>query len=141
MTTNVLQDGISVSRNINATNPEVEISGSRDALVRLASAFDGTRNVVSIPLAERQSKFYPKALELLVVVCDESRSSDLVNVQMIESRIEFSGAKSALLMICDSLVNVFEASCEAGEHFHLDYYPGNQVLEETPISLIFMCSE
>lgn len=136
-----MRGDISVSHDGDADRPEVQISGSGSALALLAAAFDGTQSNASLQLSRRQSKYYPASLEQLIVACDDSRSDELVQVNLTESGLIFIGAKAALLKISDSLRNVFSAKSEVGDHFQLDYYPGNQVLDETSITLIFTCDE
>lgn len=136
-----MRGAIYVSHDGDATSPEVQISGSGSALVMLATAFEGTKRNVSLQLSHRPNKYYPISLEELIVACDDSRPDGLVQVDLAGSGISFTGEKSALRKISDSLRNVFSARSGVGEHFQLDYYPGNQTLAETSITLIFACDE
>lgn len=132
---------ISVSHDGDGARPEVQVSGTGAALVQLASMFDGTRSSVSIKLSHQKEEHYPVSLEKLVIDRDQSRSNGLVKVELSRSQLLFSGSEIALMKICRSLENFFGEECKAGDHFQLDYYPGNQVLDETPITLIFACAE
>jgi hypothetical protein len=44
-----------------------------------------------------------------------------------------------LNILADSLINVSDDEAEIRDHFHLHYYEGSNVLNETNCSLIFIC--
>jgi hypothetical protein len=121
-------------------NPEIEISGSSDTLVKLGETFNGLDKSLEIKASFKKSQFYSHCLGYLVLNL-MNEGNDLLTIKVINNNLIFSGTLKAFKNLGQSLINFFEENPKEGKHFHLDYYEGNQVLAQTNCHLIFMCSK
>lgn len=70
-----------------------------------------------------------------IISSDDGR----VSTQIKDNKFIIIGNSIALSILGDSLNNFFDKESKKYDHFHIDYYDGNDVLNPTNISLIFMC--
>ena len=118
--------------------PEVQISGSVKALADLGELLNKAEGRVKWDIPVQENEYYPVNLEALVVEASQS-GGDRITVTINESNFCLEGTTVALNKLGDSLINFFDVETTIGEHFQLDYYEGNEVLNETKCHLIFMC--
>lgn len=118
--------------------PEVQISGSVKALNALGKLLNTLKDhlVLDIPMLE--SEFYPVTVGTLDVEI-ENRENDLLMVTIDEVVFKLRGTSVAFNKLGDSLLNYFDSDSNDGDHFQLDYYKGNELLDKTNCHLIFIC--
>lgn len=93
---------------------------------------------ISLDVPHMEDKYYPVSIRKLNMrVLDAGNHCLTVTVK--EEEIDLQGTAQAFGKLGESLVNVFGGFASVGEHFHLDYYEGNQILNETRCHLIFIC--
>ncbi|MFZ3194386.1 MAG: hypothetical protein WA154_14430 [Moraxellaceae bacterium] len=121
------------------SRPEVKTSGSAASLAALGLFFnEGTESaILDVPVLE--SKFYRFSINLIKIEIAKN-SNDRLAIEVNENNLHLSGSKLAFNKLADSLINFFDSTSEEGEHFHLDYYEENQILNKTNCHLIFVCS-
>ncbi|WP_298940354.1 hypothetical protein [uncultured Psychromonas sp.] len=118
--------------------PEVQISGSVKALTDFGETLNETEEYVKYDIAVQNNEYYPANIKALVVESSES-GGDRLTVTINESCFSLIGTTVALNKLGDSLLNFFDVETSIGEHFQLDYYESNEILNETKCHLIFMC--
>ncbi len=64
-------------------------------------------------------------------------SNKLLSIEIVENIVCFVGPMVCFEKLGQSLLNFFSENISPGQHFHLDYYEGNQLLEPTKYELIF----
>jgi len=131
---------VSISCDGNWICPEVQFSGSAKALADLGSTLNGIKYPVEIKTKISKNKFYPFAIQNLLVH-PTSWGNDRLSINIDESNFKFEGTLVAINKIADSLINFFDKESEIGDHFHIDYYDGNQTLNETSCHLVFICDQ
>lgn len=124
--------------NGNAEETQVEISGTILSLRTLGDILTQTTTKTTLNLQTRLDKFYPKKFESLQIIYQEDQTNR-VSIQIKDSKFIIKGNSIALSILGDSLNNFFDKESKNFDHFHIDYYNENDVLNPTNISLIFMC--
>lgn len=102
--------------------------------VFLNSVTDPT--TLEVPALENE--FYPVSVKTIIIEPVQSED-DRLTVTIDECNLNLTGTKVALNKLGDSLTNFFDDNSSIEEHFQLDYYEGNEVLNETSCHLIFIC--
>ncbi|WP_420810083.1 Imm32 family immunity protein [Hwanghaeella grinnelliae] len=118
--------------------PEISISGSAADLRAFGSLLNSVTSTQEFELPASGNEFYPHSLTSIVIVL-RSEGTDRVKVSANAESLFFEGTNHALRIIGDSLLNYFDHNSSSQDHFHLDYYEGDQVLEPTNCHLIFEC--
>ena len=118
--------------------PEVQISGSAKILSQLGEYLNSVQGSVRLVLPTEPNKFYPISIDSLVLE-STFRGGGRLTVAIDPTSFNLAGPSAALNKLGDSLVNFFDDNSFVGEHFQLDYYDGNEVLNETNYHLIFLC--
>ncbi len=72
----------------------------------------------------------------MLISLDESTGPRLT-VTIDESKFTIAGTNESLALLGENVE--FDEKTPDGYHFHMDYYEGNQELNETNCSLIFSC--
>jgi len=124
--------------NGNAEETQVEISGTILSLTTLGDILTQTTTTTTLNLQTCSDKFYPRNFESLQIIYQEDQTNR-VSVQIKGNKFIIKGNGIALRILGDSLNNIFDKESKKYDHFHIDYYDGNEVLNPTNISLIFMC--
>ena len=119
-------------------NPEVQISGSSRALASFGVLLNGVVTPIHLKIPDLENKFYPVSVNVLNIEPEES-GTDRFTVTIDQTNFKLRGTNNAFEKLGDSLINFFDESSNVGEHFQLDYYEGNEVLNETNCHLIFLC--
>ena len=117
------------------SRPEVAISGTWGELSCLGAFLAKVETAVTLTLKPRVSKFYPFCLGRLTI--EPSGGAGRLEIAVVTDTLRIRGGAKALSALAQSLLNFFEGGVEAGSHFHLDYYDGNELLEPTQCALIF----
>jgi hypothetical protein len=126
----------------NWTNPEIEISASPQGLIELGELLININKDLVILSTTQKSAFYPEAIQSLVMKFSTSSAVtrlDVLNVSIVDKSLVFEGSSEAFRKLGDSLLNYFDENSQSGEHFHLDYVEGDDILAPTNCSLIFVC--
>jgi hypothetical protein len=118
--------------------PEVQISGSVRELVSFGNILNKTESLIKLEVPTHENEFYPASIKVLVIETSQS-GDDRLTVTIDKSSFSLVGTNVALNKLGDSLINFFDDTSTIGEHFQLDYYEGNEILNETQCHLIFMC--
>lgn len=117
--------------------PEIQISGKPGDLARLGRLLLQIQSSFEITTADAQDEYYPVQInfisfDLLDELCD------LLSVNATAERLIFSGSKQAFAKLGESIVNSFDDLTPPDHHFHLNYFEGNGILNETACELIFV---
>lgn len=120
--------------------PQVEVSGSWQALAALGALLKGASAPVTLALEEYSNAFYPVSVRALHIE-PQGQSGGRLTVSVDESGMVLKGDAEAFDKLGQSLENCFDRHSRPGHHFHLDYYEGNDLLNQANCSLIFMCRE
>jgi len=118
--------------------PEVQISGSAKALVSFGMLLNRVTGPITLEVPALENEFYPLSVNVLNIELEEA-GDDRLTVTIDETKFDLRGNNKAFNKLGDSLVNFFDDTSIKGEHFQLDYYEGNEVLNETNCHLIFIC--
>lgn len=118
--------------------PEVQVSGSAKALANLGKLLNSIVDPVDLKVPHLENEFYPVSVNVLNIYLDDS-GNDRLTVTIDEARFTMRGTTLAFNKLGDSLLNFFDDGSSVGDHFQLDYYEGNEVLNETNCHLIFIC--
>lgn len=118
--------------------PEVQTSGSSKALAEFGALLNDIAEPITLVVPALESELYPVSVKKITIEPDQSRG-DRITVTIDENNFALTGTKVALSKLADSLINFFDDDSSIGEHFQLDYYEGNEVLNETTSHLIFVC--
>lgn len=119
-------------------NPEVQISGSSKALAIFGVLLNGVVTSINLKIPDLENKFYPVSVNIINIELEES-GMDRLTVTIDQSSFKLRGTNNAFEKLGDSLINFFDDTSSVGEHFQLDYYEGNELLNETNCHLIFLC--
>ncbi|WP_419903989.1 Imm32 family immunity protein [Kiloniella sp.] len=119
--------------------PEVQISGSSMALSQLGILLSGINSHRRFSTNNSIDEIYAINIPTIILTFLDI-GNDRLTVGIDQNSLRFSGTKKAFDILGDSLVNFFDDQTVVGEHFHLDYYEGNEVLNDTTCHLIFMCN-
>jgi len=119
-------------------NFEVLVIGSVESLRKLGHTINTAKASTTLDLMDYKDRVYSYNVKKLIIELTQM-GNDRITVTLDEDVIKFSGKSDALNILGDSLINYFEEGTTIGDHFHLDYYEGNDVLNETKCSLIFQC--
>ncbi len=120
--------------------PQVEVSGSWQALAGLGALLKRATAPVTVPLGEYSNTFYPVSVRALHIE-PQTQSGGRLTVSVDQIAMVLKGDAEAFDKLGQSLENCFDRHSRPGHHFHLDYYEGNDLLNQTNCSLIFMCRE
>lgn len=118
--------------------PEVQISGSWKDLAELGLNICQLESSYSLNLSNIENPFYPVNIGEMYLQVTQT-PSDRLQVSVDRSKFELSGSTSAFKKLGQSLTNFFDRETIIGDHFQLDYYEENQMLEETNCHLFFVC--
>ena len=118
--------------------PEVQASGSSKALAEFGALLNDIVEPITLAVPALESEFYPVSMKKITIKPDQS-GGDRITVTIDENNFSLTGTKVALNKLADSLINFFDDDSSIGEHFQLDYYEGNEVLNKTSSHLIFIC--
>lgn len=119
--------------------PEFEISGTADMLYNLGKRLMVITEDLFEEGGSKECPYYPHTLRGLSFSLRNS-GNDLLDVVLDNETLKFTGNKLALDKLGNSLINFFNEDTKVKDHFHLDYYEGNMILNPTNYSLIFMCN-
>lgn len=119
-------------------NPEVQISGSSTALVSFGSLLNSIAIPIHLDIPDLKNEFYPVSVNILNIEPEETGNNRLT-VTFDKTNFKLRGTSNAFEKLGDSLINFFDEYSNIGKHFQLDYYEGNEVLNETNCHLIFLC--
>jgi len=118
--------------------PEVQVSGTSKALADFGLLLNSIKDNTTIAIESLDSEYYPINVKVIILEILQS-GNDRLTVMFDEDKFQLSGSNEAFNKLGDSLVNFFDDETSIGEHFQLDYYEGNQVLNKTNCHLIFLC--
>jgi hypothetical protein len=120
-------------------NPEIEVSGTSSEFLELGRQLVAGISELAIESRGPRDEHYPQLLGALVCRTDESVDDpSLVAVSLGAGGVLLvSGGAEGLRKLGQSCLNVF-ADAQEGEHIHLDYFEGNQLLAATNCTLILM---
>lgn len=118
--------------------PEIQVSGASNALSGFGEELNFLVDTMVLSIDEYENKFYPLRVNNLIIelIMD---GEDRLTVMFYENDLKIKGNKSAFKKLGGSLVNFFDSNSNIGDHFQLDYYDGNQILNNTNCHLIFIC--
>jgi len=119
-------------------NPEVQISGTSNALAAFGSLLNTVNEPIVLNTLSCSNEYYPVEIKNIIIIPMES-GGDRLTVVVDEVSFKLSGTNKAFEKLGDSLVNFFDSETSIGEHFQLYYYDGNQILNKTNCNLIFIC--
>ena len=119
-------------------DPEVQIYGSSKALSDFGLLLNKTKDSFTIETNNLKNDFYPVCINKISVQPVQT-GNDKLAVSIDKISLNISGTKEAFQKLSQSLINFFDNDTEIGEHFHLDYYEGNEILNKTNCNLIFTC--
>ncbi len=131
---------ININCDGNWMSPEIQLSGSAKALAHLGSLLNEIKTPMKIHTVVLKNKFYPVSIDNLFINPKKS-GNDRLSIKFDEENLQLEGTLIAINKIGDSLINFFDDESKIGDHFHLDYYEGNQVLNETNCRLVFICDQ
>ena len=117
--------------------PEIQISGKPGDLAGLGRLLLKIQSSFEITTADAQDEYYPVQIkgvffDLVEGLCDR------LSVDVAAERLTLSGSKRAFEKLGESIVNSFDDLTPPDHHFHLDYFEGNGILNETDCELIFV---
>ncbi|QPB85761.1 hypothetical protein CWC22_022410 [Pseudoalteromonas rubra] len=118
--------------------PEIQISGSWSSLSKFGAFLEQLNSTSSVNLPVFKNEFYPQAIKRLAVNFETS-GNGLLTVGIDGQVLNVAGNAVAIKKLACSLINFFDEDTEVEEHFQLDYYEGNDLLNETSCTLIFLC--
>ena len=118
--------------------PEVQISGSTKALASFGVMLNGVAGSLTLDVPVLENEYYPVSVNVLNIELDEL-GNDRLTITIDDTNFNLRGTNKAFNKLGYSLVNFFDDDSNVGEHFQLDYYEGNEVLNETNCHLIFIC--
>ena len=118
--------------------PEIEISGFNNILRQFGEFLKSVESCKNIfYLNSKPTQFYSKSINKLeIIVTDIPRMSIDIN----ESQLILRSDKKTYAKLGKSLINVF-VDDEIEQNFQLDYFEGNELLNETDAILIFATSK
>ena len=119
--------------------PEFEISGTAEMLSNLGKRLTEITEYFFEEGGSKQCTYFPHTLRGLSFSL-RNPGNGLLDVVLDNDTLKFIGNKVALDKLGNSLINFFDEDTKAKDHFHLDYYEGNMMLNPTNYSLIFMCN-
>lgn len=131
---------INVNCDGNWDKPEVQFSGSANTLANFGMLLNQVKETVNIATHALKNEFYPVVLQNLIIE-PTSTGNDRLTIEIYNTSFKLSGTRLAFNKLADSLINFFDDESKFGDHFHLDYYEGNLVLNETNCHLVFMCDQ
>lgn len=118
--------------------PEIEVRGNASELVEFGQQLVAGVRELTVSGQEGGTEFYPEPLTQLRCVEDEAvPKPSLIDISLDGNALLISGGAVGLRKLGQSCVNVFTKAA-AGEHMHLEYFEGNQLMAETPCSVIFV---
>ena len=120
------------------SKPEIQISGSWSALSEFGYFLNQLNCSQSINLKILQNEFYSRSIKYLDI-CFENNGNGLLTVTLHDQTLNIAGNYVAINKLADSLIDFFDEDSEIQDHFHLDFYEGNNILNETDCTLIFIC--
>jgi len=135
-----MQLGIEISTDGDWNAPQIQISGSQAALLSLGALLNDLTESSEFEFDAVISNAYDWAIPA-VALCTTPFVDGLLQVSADEEFLRLLGDTDAFRKLGSSLVTFFSGDVPVGRHFHLDYYPGNQVLRSTTCSLIFLCDQ
>jgi len=133
-----MHPGIMVACDGDWNEPEIQISGSQGGLVAIGRLLSELTENCEIESNVLDGGVYQVRIPIISVHMTPQEDS-LLQVSADESSLKLSGDAGAIRKLGQSLVNFFSGDVEVGQHFQLDYYPGNQLLRETNCHLVFIC--
>ena len=128
----------SIFINGNLEDSEIEILGKVTALNALGNILNKVNTVTLFKLQTCSNKFYPKKFEFLQLIYHDDKTNR-ISIKIEGNRLILKGNSIAFNILGDSLNNFFDDESQKNDHFHIDYYDGNDVLNPTNISLVFIC--
>lgn len=133
---------MSISTNCDGdwAEPQLQISGDSSELRKLGRLLTRLQSSFDVETIQRREEFYPVTIERVKFEVDED-GNGLLSLGVNESLLVIQGTADALARLGQSLLNCFREGVEPGAHFHLDYFEGNQLLDETGAELIFVSTE
>lgn len=117
--------------------PEIRISGAARSLANLGVLMNGVSGCVMLDIPILKNEFYPISLSVLVIDLIDSEN-DRLTVVADKNKLKLTGTNLAFNKLGDSLINFFDDAANVGDHFQLDYFEGNEVLNDTSCHLIFI---
>ena len=116
----------------NKTDPEVEMLADSKNYKLLSSGFQEAQSEIKLILSTEESPFYPISL-LYLVIKPLEESSGLLMLRLEEELMEIAGDRKAFANFGETLLNLSKS--RIGQHFHIDYYDGNGIVDITNISM------
>ncbi|OSI06697.1 Uncharacterised protein [Neisseria animaloris] len=124
--------------NGNPENSQIEISGTVVSFNVLGDILNKITTMTSFKLQTFSNKFYPKKFEFLQLIYQDDETNR-ISIETEDDKLIIKGNSVAFNMLGDSLSNFFDEESKKDDHFHIDYYDGNDMLNPTNISLVFIC--
>ena len=118
--------------------PEIQISGAAASLIEFGVVLSNVESNLVLEIKNSGNKFFPVAINRININLFNN-GNDRLTVSLDKDLLTIGGSNVAFKMLGDSLLNFFNVDVSVGEHFQLDYYEENQVLNETNCNLIFIC--
>ena len=128
----------SIFINGNLEDSEIEVLGKVSALNALGNILNKVNTVTLFKLQTCSNKFYHKKFEFLQLIYHDDKTNR-ISIKIEGNRLILKGNSIAFNILGDSLNNFFDDESQKNDHFHIDYYDGNDVLNPTNISLVFIC--
>lgn len=126
---------IFISASTHTRPPEVEISGKRADLFEFGRQLLELSKSTRISLPKADSRFYPLAMQSLNL--EVAKPGDgRISMMLDESSFSITGSIEAFGKLGSSIMGVFQAETFDGQHIHLDYFEGDDLIAEANCSVI-----
>lgn len=131
---NVVYDG-------DEEEPQVQLRATAQAWRALGRQLMALTEALVVAGDGQRDEHFPGLLKgLRFVRTDDPDSGDLIRVSLRDGFVCFEGGAVGLGNLGESCLNFFADPIEPNEHFHLDYFEGDQLLAPTSVHLILMCA-
>ncbi|GJL64144.1 MAG: hypothetical protein NPIRA04_27980 [Nitrospirales bacterium] len=120
---------------------EIDISGTVREFREMSQALLTLKDRLIIEGEQEQDLFYKNVLNGIEFDLRVQKTSQkqLITIEIVRNVVCFFGPIECFEKLGQSLLNFFNEDMLPGQHFHLDYYEGNELLEPTKHELIFTC--
>lgn len=120
--------------------PEIQMCMTHAGLNDLGKRLVSFHDKVVILGDGTVDEFYPEALKgITCELVDDADFESTVSLSIEEGMFFCRSGRVGLGKLGQSLLNYFAESVGEGDHLHIDYYEGNQLIAPTQCSLIIQC--
>lgn len=117
---------------------EISIASNSETYLSLSKELKSLDSDKLFELEKRESKSYKNQVERLICKLKDN-TNQLFDLTLERNCLIFSGDRLAFSNLSETLLNLSESEKSDSPincHFHIDYYEGNGILNETNISLV-----